>query len=278
MTIYQELLKDVLFHGAGKEDRTGTGTRSVFGRQIQFDMRDGFPLLTTKKMFLKGVIAELLWIISGDTNVKTLQDQGVHIWDEWAGESGDLGRVYGAQWREFKSCPQPDELPMPRYTDQLMNCVDSLRHNPWSRRHIITAWNPGELSSMALPPCHCFMQFNVRPGQHGESRNILDLQLYQRSADLFLGVPFNIASYALFLLMMAQVTSMTPGRFVHTFGNLHIYNNHEQQVKTQLLRKPYPLPLMQLDPAITSITAFTADSFQLVGYKHHEAIQAPVSV
>lgn len=307
MRQYLELLKDVRDNGRAKEDRTGTGTRAVFGRQIRMDLAEGFPLLTTKKMFTKGILAELLWILSGDTNVNTLKAQGVHIWDEWADtETGDLGRVYGAQWRNWTSLGSRG---VPRYTDQMVNLINDLKSNPTSRRHIVTAWNPGELHLMALPPCHMMFQFyceeltveerfKLLDSQDYESaawanhthqcekacdtfnipRYRLSCQLYQRSADIFLGVPFNIASYAALTMMVAQVVNMVPGDFVHTFGDLHIYNNHFDQVDQQLQREPFPLPKLELNPKVKDLFAFTLEDFKLVGYESHPAIKAEVSV
>ncbi len=264
MKQYLDLLADVMRHGVDKDDRTGTGTRSVFGRQLRFDMAQGFPLLTTKKVHLKSIIYELLWFLHGDTNVRYLQEHGVRIWNEWADEHGDLGPVYGHQWRSW-----------PDYSggtiDQIAQIVDQLRHNPDSRRMIVSAWNVAEVATMALPPCHSLFQFYVAQGR-------LSLQLYQRSADLFLGVPFNIASYSLLLLMMAQVTGLQPGEFIHTFGDAHIYRNHFEQVELQLTRTPRQLPVMHLNPAVSEIDAFDYDDFTLEGYDPYPLIKGVVSV
>ncbi len=264
MKQYLDLLADVMRHGVDKDDRTGTGTRSVFGRQLRFDLAQGFPLLTTKKVHLKSIIYELLWFLHGDTNVRYLQEHGVRIWNEWADEHGDLGPVYGHQWRSW-----------PDYSggtiDQIAQVVDQLRHNPDSRRMIVSAWNVAEVSTMALPPCHSLFQFYVAQGR-------LSLQLYQRSADLFLGVPFNIASYSLLLLMMAQVTGLQPGEFIHTFGDAHIYRNHFEQVELQLTRTPRQLPVMHLNPAVSEIDGFDYDDFTLEGYDPYPLIKGVVSV
>jgi thymidylate synthase len=252
-------------HGKFKSDRTGTGTWSVFGAQTRYRLADGFPLVTTKKVHLKSIIHELLWFIRGDTNVRSLQQQGVKIWDEWANpETGDLGRVYGAQWTDWRSFDG-------RSINQLAEVVAMIRKNPDSRRLIVSAWNPGELHLMALPPCHTLFQFYVSDGE-------LSCQLYQRSADLFLGVPFNIASYALLTLMVAQVTGLKPGDFVHTFGDAHIYSNHDEQVREQLAREPRPLPQMKLNPERKELLEFVYEDFELVGYDPHPAIKAPVAV
>ena len=263
MTQYLDLLRHVLAHGKFKSDRTGTGCYSVFGAQARFPLAESFPLLTTKKLHVKSIIHELLWFIAGDTNVKSLQAHGVTIWDEWAGPDGDLGRIYGAQWTDWRT-PHGS-------INQLAWVVRELRQNPDSRRLIVTAWNPGELDQMALPPCHTLFQFYVNGGQ-------LSCQLYQRSADIFLGVPFNIASYALLTLMMAQVCGLAPGEFVHTFGDLHLYANHQEQARLQLSRAPRPLPTMQLNPAITRLEDFRYNDFELVDYTPHPAIKAPVAV
>lgn len=265
MKQYHELLHHVLEHGQQKEDRTGTGTLSTFGYQMRFDLAEGFPLVTTKKVHMKSIIHELLWFISGDTNVKYLQENGVRIWNEWADENGDLGPVYGYQWRHWIDKNGKEH-------DQVARLVDDLKKNPFSRRHILTAWNVGDLDEMALPPCHSFIQFYVSPDMK------LSCQLYQRSADVFLGVPFNIASYALFTMMLAQVTGLGLGDFVHTFGDVHIYNNHLEQVKLQLTRKPYPLPKMKLNPDVTSLFDFTYDDFEIVGYESHPHIAGKVAV
>ena len=264
MQQYLDLLRRICRDGVMKTDRTGVGTQSVFGHQMRFDLRQGFPLLTTKKVHLKSIIYELLWFIAGDTNVRYLQEHGVTIWDEWADENGELGPVYGHQWRSW---PAPDGGSI----DQLSQVVDTLRNHPDSRRMIVSAWNPGELDRMALPPCHCLFQFYVAEGR-------LSCQLYQRSADVFLGVPFNIASYALLTLMMAQVCGLEPGEFIHTTGDTHLYRNHFEQVALQLSREPRPLPTMRLNPAVTDLFAFRYEDFTLEGYDPHPAIKAPVAV
>ncbi|MDR3261379.1 MAG: thymidylate synthase [Tannerella sp.] len=264
MRQYLNLLEDVLREGAKKEDRTGTGTLSLFGYQMRFDLRDGFPLLTTKKLHLKSIIHELLWFLKGDTNVRYLQEQGVRIWNEWADETGDLGPVYGRQWRSW-----PDYKG--GYIDQISEAVDAILHHPDSRRIIVSAWNVGDLTNMHLPPCHAFFQFYVANGR-------LSLQLYQRSADIFLGVPFNIASYAMLLQMMAQVTGLEPGDFVHTLGDAHIYSNHMEQVKLQLTRAPRPLPEMKINPEVKSIFDFRYEDFELVRYDPHPHIKGEVAV
>jgi thymidylate synthase len=265
MRAYLDLLRHVREHGKFKSDRTGTGTWSVFGAQTRYRLADGFPLVTTKKVHLKSIIHELLWFIRGDTNVRSLQQHGVKIWDEWANpETGELGRVYGAQWTDWRSFDG-------RSINQLAEVVEMIRKNPDSRRLIVSAWNPGELHLMALPPCHTLFQFYVSDGE-------LSCQLYQRSADLFLGVPFNIASYALLTLMVAQVTGLKPGDFVHTFGDAHIYSNHDEQVREQLAREPRPLPQMKLNPERKELLEFVYEDFELVGYDPHPAIKAPVAV
>ena len=264
MRPYLDLLAEILDSGTPNPDRTGTGVRSLFGRQIRFDLADGFPLLPTKKLHLKSIIHELLWFLSGDTNVGYLQQHGVKIWDAWADEDGELGPVYGRQWRAF---PRPGGGAV----DQIAELVQSLRRQPHSRRHLVCAWNPGQIEDMALPPCHCLFQFHV-------SRGRLSCQLYQRSADVFLGVPFNIASYALLTLMLAQVSGYAPGEFIHTFGDVHLYDNHETQAREQLARDPRPRPVMRLNPAVTDLFAFTYDDFELVGYDPWPAIRAPVAV
>ena len=264
MKQYLDLLRHIRANGTMKEDRTGTGTQSVFGYQMRFDLSEGFPLLTTKKVHLKSIIYELLWFIAGDTNVKYLQDHGVTIWDEWADENGDLGPVYGHQWRSW---PAPDG----RVIDQLSMVIDTIRRNPDSRRMLVSAWNPAEVDRMALPPCHCLFQFYVADGK-------LSCQLYQRSADVFLGVPFNIASYALLTMMIAQVCGLEPGEFVHTTGDTHIYRNHFDQVATQLSREPRPLPRMRINPEVKSLFDFTYEDFTLEGYDPWPAIKAPVAV
>ncbi len=264
MRQYLDLLRHVREHGIDKPDRTGVGTRSWFGHQMRFDLQDGFPLVTTKKMFVKGIIHELLWFLAGDTNVRYLQEHGVRIWDEWAREDGELGPVYGAQWRSW---PAPNG----EHIDQISQLVERLQHDPHSRRHIVSAWNVAEIPNMALAPCHCLFQFYV-------AENKLSCQLYQRSADVFLGVPFNIASYALLTMMLAHVTGLKPGEFVHTFGDVHIYRNHFEQVDLQLSRDPYPLPEMRINPSVASIFQFTYEDFELAGYQHHPAIKAPIAV
>ena len=264
MKAYHDLLRRVLDEGVERGDRTGTGTLSVFGHQMRFDLSKGFPLLTTKKVHMKSVIHELIWFLSGDTNIRYLKENGVTIWDEWADPEGNLGPVYGAQWRSWKAADG-------RTVDQLAQVVESIRKNPSSRRHIVSAWNVGELDKMALPPCHAFMQFYVARGK-------LSCQLYQRSADVFLGVPFNIASYALLTMMIAQVTGLEPGDFVHTLGDTHLYLNHLEQAKLQLTREPRPLPTMRLDPSVKSLFDFRYGHFTLEGYDPHPAIKAPIAV
>ena len=264
MKAYLQLLQHILDNGTQKTDRTGTGTRSVFGYQMRFDLADGFPLLTTKKVHLKSIIHGLLWFLKGDTNVKYLQDNGVRIWNEWADPDGSLGHIYGYQWRSW---PTYDG----GFIDQIQQAVDDIRHNPDSRRIIVSAWNVADLKNMNLPPCHAFFQFYVANGR-------LSLQLYQRSADCFLGVPFNIASYALLTMMMAQVCGLQPGEFIHTLGDAHIYNNHMEQVAEQLKREPRPLPVMHLNPEVKSIFDFRYEDFTLEGYDPHPAIKGVVSV
>lgn len=264
MKQYLNLMRHVRDHGVRKQDRTGTGTLSVFGYQMRFDLAEGFPIVTTKKLHLRSIIHELLWFLQGDTNVRYLQENGVTIWDEWADEQGELGPIYGYQWRSW---PTPDGQPV----DQMAELVHQLRHNPDSRRHIISAWNVADIPRMALPPCHCLFQFYVAEGK-------LSCQLYQRSADIFLGVPFNIASYALLTLMVAQVTGYKPGEFVHTLGDAHLYSNHLEQVETQLTRPPLPLPIMRLNPEVKDLFAFRYEDFDLVGYQAHPRIVAPIAV
>jgi thymidylate synthase len=266
---YLDLLKEVLAHGVDRPDRTGTGAKSVFGHQMRFDLAQGFPLLTTKKLHMKSILLELLWFLRGDTNVRWLQEQGVSIWDEWADAEGELGPVYGKQWRSWAA---PDG----RVIDQIAQVMAGLKANPYSRRHVVSAWNPADVEAMALPPCHCLFQFFVAPNAQGRQR--LSLQLYQRSADIFLGVPFNIASYALLLLMVAHVLDMEAGEFVHTLGDAHLYANHEAQAKQQLTRSPRPLPRMELNPNVRDLFAFTAQDFTLSGYEPHPHIKAQVAV
>ncbi|MFD6448597.1 thymidylate synthase [Promicromonospora sp. NPDC060204] len=262
-TPYEDLLRDVLATGTRKGDRTGTGTRSVFGRQIRYDLAQGFPLITTKRVHLKSVVYELLWFLRGDSNVRWLQERGVKIWDDWADESGELGPVYGVQWRSW---PTPDG----RHVDQIAKVVEQIRTNPDSRRHIVTAWNPAEVDDMALPPCHALFQFYVADGK-------LSCQLYQRSADLFLGVPFNIASYALLTHMVAAQTGLEVGEFVWTGGDVHIYDNHVEQVETQLARDPYPYPSLRLAPR-DSIFDYEFEDVEVLGYVSHPTIKAPIAV
>jgi thymidylate synthase len=264
MRQYLDLMDRVLSEGVEKHDRTGTGTLSVFGHQMRFALADAFPLVTTKKMHVKSIVHELLWFLAGDTNVKYLNDHGVSIWDEWADERGDLGPVYGRQWRSW---PARDGGAI----DQIANVVDMIRRNPDSRRLIVTAWNPADIEQMALPPCHCLFQFYVAEGR-------LSCQLYQRSADIFLGVPFNIASYALLTLMMAQVTRLAPGEFIHTFGDAHLYLNHLEQAQLQLSRAPRTLPRMRLNAGVTDLFAFRYEDFALEGYEPHPHIKAEVAV
>jgi len=264
MRQYLELMERVLKSGVEKRDRTGTGTLSIFGHQMRFDLADDFPLVTTKKLFTKAIIYELLWFLRGDTNVRWLQEHGVRIWDEWADENGDLGPVYGHQWRSW---PAPDGGTI----DQVSNLIADIRRNPDSRRLIVTAWNPADVAKMALPPCHCLFQFYVANGR-------LSCQLYQRSADIFLGVPFNIASYALLTMMVAQVTGLQPGEFIHTFGDAHLYLNHLEQAREQLSRKPLPLPTMHIDSEVKSIFAFRYEDFRLENYQAHPHIKAEVAV
>jgi thymidylate synthase len=264
MRSYLDLMQHVLDHGACKSDRTGTGTRSIFGAQLRFHLADGFPLLTTKKLHLRSIIHELLWFLRGDTNTRYLKEHGVSIWDEWADANGDLGPVYGYQWRSW---PAADG----RHIDQIAQVLTQLRHNPDSRRMIVSAWNVGDLDRMALMPCHAFFQFYVADRR-------LSCQLYQRSADVFLGVPFNIASYALLTMMVAQVCDLEPGDFVHTFGDTHLYLNHLDQAREQLTRQPRPLPHLRLNPAVRDLFAFTFDDFVLEGYDPYPAIKAPVAV
>ncbi|MEO0637463.1 MAG: thymidylate synthase [Pseudomonadota bacterium] len=264
MRQYLDFLKHVLEHGTDRGDRTGTGTRSVFGHQMRFDLGEGFPIVTTKKVHLRSIIVELLWFLRGDSNIGYLKDHNVTIWDEWADENGELGPVYGVQWRSW---PKPDG----GHIDQIAQLVDALKANPNSRRHIVSAWNPALVDDMALPPCHTLFQFYVADGK-------LSCQLYQRSADLFLGVPFNIGSYALLTMMLAQCCDLEPGDFVHTFGDAHIYHNHFEQVHEQLSREPRALPEMTINPAKTDLFSFELSDFDLVGYDPHPRISAPVAV
>jgi thymidylate synthase len=264
MRQYHDLVEHILAEGAEKHDRTGTGTLSVFGHQMRFDLSAGFPMLTTKKLHLKSIVYELLWFLAGDTNIKYLNDHGVRIWDEWADERGDLGPVYGRQWRSW---PAPDGSAI----DQIANVVTAIRRNPDSRRLIVSAWNPADVDKMALPPCHCLFQFYIANSE-------LSCQLYQRSADVFLGVPFNIASYALLTLMVAQVTGYKPGEFIHTMGDAHLYLNHLEQARLQLSRPPRPLPRMLLNPAVTDLFSFRYEDFTLEAYDPHPHIKAQVAV
>jgi thymidylate synthase len=264
MQQYLDLMRHVRDHGIRKEDRTGTGTVSVFGYQMRFDLSQGFPVVTTKKLHLRSIIHELLWFLQGDTNIRYLHENGVSIWDEWADENGDLGPVYGHQWRSWPASNGGA-------IDQISQLIEQIRNNPDSRRLMVSAWNPADVDAMALPPCHCLFQFYVAEGR-------LSCQLYQRSADIFLGVPFNIASYALLTQMIAQVVGLEPGDFVHTFGDAHLYSNHMEQVETQLAREPLPLPSMKLNPEVKSVFDFRYEDFELVGYEAHPHIKAPVAV
>ena len=264
MKQYLELMRHVRDNGTHKGDRTGTGTVSCFGYQMRFDLSEGFPVLTTKKLHLRSIIHELLWFLMGDTNIRYLQENKVRIWDEWADENGDLGPVYGYQWRSW---PNPDGT----HTDQIQKLIESLKHKPDSRRHIVSAWNPSFIDDMALPPCHCLFQFYVADGK-------LSCQLYQRSADLFLGVPFNIASYSLLTLMLAQVCGYAPGEFVHTFGDVHLYSNHLEQTDLQLQREPRSLPTLRINPDVKDLFDFRFEDFELVDYDPHPHIKAPVAV
>ena len=264
MKQYLDALQHIFDNGEEVTDRTGVGTKSVFGYQMRFDLADGFPMVTTKKLHLPSIVHELLWFLKGDTNVGYLQENGVRIWNEWADENGDLGPVYGKQWRKWESKDG-------RIIDQVQQAIETIKSNPNSRRIIVSAWNVGELDEMALMPCHAFFQFHVAEGR-------LNCQLYQRSADVFLGVPFNIASYALLTHMMAQVCGLKPGVFVHTLGDAHLYNNHLEQAELQITRQPLPLPTLKLNPAITDIDAFTYDDIEVVGYEHHPHIKAPISI
>ncbi len=261
MKQYLDVLRDIMENGTDKPNRTGIDTRSVFGRQMHFDLSKGFPLVTTKKVFLKGIIHELIWLLSGNTNIKYLTDNGVKIWNEWADENGDLGPVYGAQWRNFNG----------EGIDQIKDVIERLKKDPNDRRMIVSAWNPAQIGQMALPPCHCFFQFYVADGK-------LSCQLYQRSCDMFLGVPFNIASYALLTMMIAQVTGLGLGEFVHTLGDAHIYHNHFEQVREQLSREPYELPTMKINPNVKNIDDFRYEDFELVGYQSHGKLVGAVAV
>ncbi len=262
MKQYLDVLKDVLENGQDADNRTGIYARKVFGRQMRFDLSKGFPLVTTKKTFFKGIVHELIWLISGNTNIKYLLDNNVHIWDEWADENGDLGPVYGHQWRNFNS----------QGYDQIRDIIERIKKNPQDRRIIVSAWNPAQIEQMALPPCHCFFQFDVTPDGK------LNCMLYQRSCDMFLGVPFNIASYSLLTMMIAQVCGLKPGEFVHTLGNAHIYSNHFEQVKLQLTREPLPLPTVRLNPDVKNIDDFKFEDIELVDYQSHPAIKGEVAV
>jgi thymidylate synthase len=264
MQQYLDLVQHILDHGNQKTDRTGTGTKSCFGYQMRFNLQEGFPLVTTKKVHLKSIIYELLWFLNGDTNIKYLKEHGVRIWDEWADENGDLGPVYGKQWRSWEGANGV-------VIDQISELIEQIKKTPDSRRLIVSAWNVGDLSKMALMPCHNMFQFYVADGK-------LSCQLYQRSADVFLGVPFNIASYALLTMMIAQVCDLQYGDFVHSFGDVHLYNNHFEQAKTQLARKPFPLPIMKINPAVKDIFSFKFEDFTLENYESHPAIKAPVAV
>ncbi|MBD1394907.1 thymidylate synthase [Mucilaginibacter glaciei] len=273
MKQYLDLMQHVLDNGAQKHDRTGTGTISVFGYQMRFNLQDGFPMVTTKKLHLKSIIHELIWFLSGDTNIQYLKDNGVRIWDDWADENGNLGPVYGYQWRSW---PMPDG----GHIDQITQVVNQLKNNPDSRRIMVSAWNVADVNQMALPPCHSLFQFYVQPADtaKGEIRGKLSCQLYQRSADIFLGVPFNIASYALLTMMMAQVCDLDYGDFIHTFGDAHLYNNHIEQTKLQLSREPKPLPTMKINPAVKDIFSFKFEDFTLENYEPHPHIKGVVAV
>ena len=264
MRQYLDLLQNILDHGVQKSDRTGTGTLSIFGYQMRFDLNAGFPLMTTKKLHLKSILYELLWFLQGDTNIQYLQDHGVRIWNEWADENGNLGPIYGSQWRSWKAADG-------KSIDQISQVIQSIRENPNSRRHVVSAWNVGEIDHMALPPCHLLFQFYVADGK-------LSCQLYQRSADVFLGVPFNIASYALLTMMVAQVCDLKPGEFVHTLGDAHLYFNHLDQARLQITREPLPLPRLKINPEVKDILEFQYQDFELIGYQAHPHIKAEISV
>jgi thymidylate synthase len=264
MRQYLDLLQNILDHGVQKSDRTGTGTLSIFGYQMRFDLNAGFPLMTTKKLHLKSILYELLWFLQGDTNIQYLQDHGVRIWNEWADENGNLGPIYGSQWRSWKAADG-------KSIDQISQVIQSIRENPNSRRHVVSAWNVGEIDHMALPPCHLLFQFYVADGK-------LSCQLYQRSADVFLGVPFNIASYALLTMMVAQVCNLKPGEFVHTLGDAHLYFNHLDQARLQITREPLPLPRLKINPEVKEILEFQYQDFELIGYQAHPHIKAEISV
>ena len=269
MQQYLDLLEHVMENGTDRMDRTGTGTRGVFGHQMRFNLADGFPMVTTKKLHKKSIVHELIWFLAGDTNIKYLQDNKVRIWDEWADANGDLGPVYGKQWRRWEG---PDGAVI----DQVDKVVEAIKTNPYSRRHIVSAWNPADVDDMALPPCHCLFQFHVAPQETGKAK--LSCQLYQRSADIFLGVPFNIASYALLVHMMAQVCDLEVGDFVHTFGDAHIYSNHFEQVREQLTRTPFPLPRLKLNKDVKSLYDFTYEDVKIFGYEAHPHIKGEVAV
>lgn len=273
MNQYLSLMDHVLKHGVDKQDRTGTGTRSIFGHQMRFNLKEGFPLVTTKKLHLRSIIHELIWFLKGETNIAYLKENNVRIWDEWADSNGDLGPVYGAQWRSWPSADG-------RYIDQIGEVINQLRYNPDSRRIIVSAWNVGEIHHMALPPCHAFFQFYVAPPDpaKGQNKGKLSCQLYQRSADIFLGVPFNIASYALLTMMVAQVCDLEAAEFIHTLGDAHLYSNHLEQAMLQLERSPRPLPLMRINPDVKEITGFSYDDFKLENYDPHPHIKASVAV
>jgi thymidylate synthase len=280
MQNYLDLMQRVLDEGVAKEDRTGTGTLSLFGAQMRFDLSKGFPLVTTKKLHLKSIIHELIWFLAGDTNVKYLRDNGVSIWDDWADEAGELGPVYGRQWRSWAVPDEPGQ-PQGRVVDQIAQVLADIRRNPDSRRLIVSAWNPADIPKMALAPCHCLFQFHVANGKNdkdGKSRPRLSCQLYQRSADLFLGVPFNIASYALLTHMMAKVLDLEPGDFVHSFGDVHLYSNHLEQARLQLTRQPRALPKLRLTPGVKDLFAFRYEDVVIEGYDPYPLIKAPVAV